>query len=202
MSWKLFRGVGTLLAATAIVFSLTTKAYNHVPPGSAPVDYMSVQFKNFALTVDVPNVGPIIGQTDVTVEHPWWISNRPRNEAARDSQDPTNIAAAWLHEIHQNIRREDGSPFPGVADGVTIHTEWECVSPATLASLFEDGYAIINSSGGFVFRMKSQQILDGDGNELPSIDLDGFEARSINTPGTGDSGDFIKADETFQGICG
>lgn len=162
------------------VFSLFMLAQKTLTQGG----FFIQTFNDFALTIDVPDAGPIIGETDVEVRHPFWVSARPTNAPPLDPADPSNIAAAWLTETFTNMRDLNGQ----VVVGATLDQEWVAVSIQEAINLFEDGYAVIGSSGGFMFALIKQT--------ASSEATAAFGFKTI------DNGEYIRAVDTVQGICG
>lgn len=153
-------------------------------PALAQEAVLTSNFTGWALTIDVPNTGEIMGTTDLEVSHPDWVSNRPNHGGASDPTDPANIAAAWTTDTFTNMRGHDGVVVPGA----TLHQEWIAVSQADAAQLFADGSAMIVSSGSFVFGLIRQTASP--------------EATAAFGLATIDNGSFVPAADTLQGICG
>ena len=173
---KIFGNIIVIFCAlSALVLAQNVSAQEPVFTGT---------FEGWALTIDVPDVGPILGTTDLEVRHPFWVSARPAEAAPRDPTDPAKIAEAWTTDTFTNMRDLNGE----AVIGATLHQEWVGVSIEEANSLFATGYAVIGSSGGFMFALIKQ-------TASPEATA-AFGLRTI------DNGEFIRAEDTAQGVCG
>ena len=101
----------------------------------------------------ITSTGYIIGGYDeFYVEHPYNVSYRSSSSPPADSSDPANIAAAYLNNDWKIMRDNDGNLIPGAS----VLQEWVGVSPSEASTLELDGYAIVGSSGGFMFKLVKQ----------------------------------------------
>ena len=141
-------------------------------------------FKDRPLTLHVADAGPFLGTMDLEVRHPFWVSARPQNMPPRAPTDPAAVAEAWTTDTYTNLRTLDGV----LVEGATLHQEWIAVSLEEGARLQREGFATIGSSGGFVFGLIRQ-------TASPETTA-AFGLKTI------DNGEFIRDEDTVQGICG
>ena len=147
-------------------------------------DFFIGNFQDWPLTMQVDNIGPFRGMSDLEVQHPFWVSARPANAPPRDPTDPANIAEAWLTETFTNLRTLDGTAVPGA----TLHLEYNAVSREQAGTLASEGISLVISSGSFIFALIRQ-----------TASPEATEAFGLMTI---DNGEFIHAVDTVQGICG
>ena len=109
--WKIARrsvfvGLPALACFGILLFAMNTFT-------QAEESFFIGNFTDRALTIDVPNIGSILGETDIEVRHPFWVSRRPADAEQADPTDLAAIADAWLTESYTNMRTSDGTLIEG-----------------------------------------------------------------------------------------
>ena len=133
-----------ILACLAGLLAVSGTAFTQEEP-----EHFIGNFEEWVVTFAVPNVGPIVGTCDLEVQHPFWVSTRPAAYVLRDPNDDTNIADAWVTEAYSNMHDLSGA----LVANASLVQEWVAVPPNDGIALERDGYAVIGSSGGFLFAL-------------------------------------------------
>jgi len=141
----------------------------------------------------ITSTGNIIGGYDeFYVEHPFNVSYRSTTAPPADAEDPANIAAAYVNNHWKIMRDNDGN----LIQGASVLQEWVGVSPSEGATLMLDGYAVVGSSGGFLFKLVKQIPSQEAVTALGLVSID-------HSIATGDGTlDPIPVENTMEGYCG
>ncbi len=150
--------------------------------------FFCTTFVDGSMAVATSSGGNILGGfEEFYVEHPFYVSSRPANEKSGDPNDPTLIEGAYLKNTWTGLKDNLGNPIPGAS----IEQYWVGVTSDEAVDLWNNGYALTGSSGGFSFKLV-KQIASPEAEEA-------FGAVSIDNTETGEP---LLLANTAWGFCG